>query len=94
MKAIEEQNPAISLAKTRQKIIASLPEVFNMIHFLFLSIKQSVITKQELIHKIIASHCNIVDRSKPQYYPDLIILYLEAFGDPLDFCLQEKLKSS
>lgn len=61
---MEEQNPAISLAKRRRKMIASLPKLFNMIHFLFQSTKQSVITKEELIHKIITSHCDIVDRSK------------------------------
>lgn len=87
MKAKEEKDPTIALAKRRQKMIASLPKLFNMIHFLFLSIKQSVITKQELIHKIIASHCDIVDRSKPQYYADLITLYLEAFGDHLGLLL-------
>ncbi|KAG6719061.1 hypothetical protein I3843_04G175100 [Carya illinoinensis] len=96
MKAIEEQNPAISRAKRRQKIIASLPKVFNTIHFLFLSIKQSVITKQELIHKIIASHCNIVDRREVE---ELLSLLLElvpewiseklAYGDLL-FCINKK----
>ena len=62
---MEEQDPAISLAKRRQRMIACLPKLFNMIHFLFQSIKRSVITKEELVHKIIAGHCDIADRSKP-----------------------------
>ncbi|KAF5459364.1 hypothetical protein F2P56_023316 [Juglans regia] len=96
MKAIEEKNPAISLAKRRQKIIASLPKVFNMIHFLFLSIKQSVITKQELIHKIIASHCNIVDRREVEEQLSLLLELVPewiseklAYGDLL-FCINKK----
>jgi hypothetical protein len=59
-------------------MIASLPKLFNMIHFLFQSIKRSVITKEELIHKIIASHCDVVDRSKHLYYPDIIPLFFSG----------------
>jgi hypothetical protein len=93
-KALEERSPAISQAKRRRQMIASLPKLFNMIHFLFQSIKRSVITKEELMHKIIASHCDIVDRSKHLYYADIIPFSLGAFGDPVHLCLQEKLKSS
>ena len=63
-KAIEEQDPAISQAKRRREMIVGLPKLFNMIHFLFQSINRSIITKEELMHKILASHCDIVDRSK------------------------------
>jgi len=63
-KAKEEQDPAISQAKKRRQMIACLPKLFNKIHFLFQSIRQSVLTKEELIHKIIASHSDIADRSK------------------------------
>ncbi|PPS01761.1 hypothetical protein GOBAR_AA18896 [Gossypium barbadense] len=63
-KALEEQDPAISQAKRRQRMIACLPKLFNMIHYLFQSIKRSVITKEELMHKIIAGHCDIVDRGE------------------------------
>ncbi|PPR82901.1 hypothetical protein GOBAR_AA37817 [Gossypium barbadense] len=63
-KALEEQDPAISQAKQRQRMIACLPKLFNMIHYLFQSIKRSVITKEELMHKIIAGHCDIVDRGE------------------------------
>lgn len=63
-KAIEEQDPAISQAKRRREMIVGLPKLFNMIHFLFQSINRSVVTKEELMHKILASHCDIVDRSK------------------------------
>lgn len=64
-KAAEERDPAISQAKRRKQMIACLPKLFNMIHFLFQSINRSVITKEELMHKIISSHMDVVDRSKP-----------------------------
>lgn len=72
-------------------MIASLPKLFNKIHFLFQSIKPSFITKEELIHKIIASQCDIVDRSKPLYSVDIFPVPLEVFSHTLDFCSQEKL---
>ncbi|KAK9282659.1 hypothetical protein L1049_010879 [Liquidambar formosana] len=61
-KAMEEQDPAISQVKSRQQIIASLPKLFNTIHFLFQSTKRSVITKGELIYKIIVNDCDVVDK--------------------------------
>ncbi|KAE8676230.1 CDT1-like protein b [Hibiscus syriacus] len=63
-KAMEERDPAISQAKRRQRMIACLPKLFNMIHYLFQSIKRSVITKEELMHKLIAGHCDIADRGE------------------------------
>ncbi|KAM7521693.1 hypothetical protein LguiA_011595 [Lonicera macranthoides] len=61
-KVLEEQSPAISQAKRRQKMIAGLPKLFDRLHFLFQSIKRSVITKEELMHRIITSHLDIIDR--------------------------------
>lgn len=69
---MEERDPAISQAKKRKKIIASLPKLFNMIHMMFHSINRSVITKEELMSKIISSHRDIVDRSKTQFYKKII----------------------
>ncbi|KAK8693986.1 hypothetical protein V6N13_071550 [Hibiscus sabdariffa] len=63
-KALEQQDPAISQAKRRQRMIACLPKLFNMIHYFFQSIKRSVITKEELMHKLIAGHCDIADRGE------------------------------
>jgi hypothetical protein len=63
-KATEERNPAISQAKRRQKMITNLPKLFNMIHFLVQSMNRSFITKEELVHKIIWNHCDMIDRSK------------------------------
>jgi chromatin licensing and DNA replication factor 1 len=70
--SMEERDPAISQAKRRKKILASLPKLFNMIHLLFQSINRSVITKEELISKIISSHCDIVDRSKALHLGKII----------------------
>ncbi|CAL5432731.1 unnamed protein product [Camellia sinensis] len=61
-KTLEEQDPAISQAKRRYQMIASLPKLFDMILFLFQSIKRSVMTKEELMHRIVCSHLDIVDR--------------------------------
>uniref|UniRef100_A0A1J3HRV5 CDT1-like protein a, chloroplastic n=1 Tax=Noccaea caerulescens TaxID=107243 RepID=A0A1J3HRV5_NOCCA len=61
-KAIEDQNPAISEAKRRRKMIKCLPKLFNVIHYLIQSIRRWVITKEELVHKIIAGHSDITDR--------------------------------
>ncbi|KAL8089159.1 hypothetical protein AgCh_038797 [Apium graveolens] len=61
-KTLEDQDPAISQAKRRQQMIASLPKLFDMVHYFFQSIKRSAITKDELMHKIITSHLDIVDK--------------------------------
>nr|GMD73055.1 CDT1-like protein A, chloroplastic [Ipomoea batatas] len=60
-KAREEKDPAISQAKWRKQMLAGLPKLFDMIYFLFQSIRRSVITKEELMHKIISSHLGTVD---------------------------------
>ncbi|CAI9781107.1 unnamed protein product [Fraxinus pennsylvanica] len=57
-----ELDPAISQAKWRRKMIVSLPKFFDTVYFFFQSIKRSVITKEELMHKIIAGHIAVVDR--------------------------------
>ncbi|CAN8315503.1 unnamed protein product [Cochlearia groenlandica] len=62
-KAMEDQDPAISQAKRRRKMIACLPKLFNVIHYLIQSIRRWIITKEELVHKIIAGHSDITDRS-------------------------------
>nr|GMC53577.1 CDT1-like protein A, chloroplastic [Ipomoea batatas] len=60
-KALEEKDPAISQAKWRKQMLAGLPKLFDMIYFLFQSIRRSVITKEELMHKIISSHLGTID---------------------------------
>ncbi|GMY06218.1 CDT1-like protein b [Fagus crenata] len=95
-KALEERSPAISRAKRRRQMIASLPKLFNMIHFLFQSIKRSVITKEELIHKIIASHCDVVDRREVEEQLNLLVELVPewiseklASGGDLLFCINK-----
>ncbi|GMH25772.1 hypothetical protein Nepgr_027615 [Nepenthes gracilis] len=63
---MEEQDPAISQAKRRKELISRLPKLFDMIHLLFQSINRTVITKEELIYKIIGGggHLDIVDRGE------------------------------
>ncbi|KAI9119243.1 hypothetical protein K1719_009918 [Acacia pycnantha] len=94
--AMEERNPAISLAKRRQKMIASLPKLFNMIHLLIHSMNRSVVTKAELLSKIISNHCDIVDRREVEeqlnllleLVPEWISEKLASSGDLL-FCINK-----
>ncbi|XP_058197100.1 CDT1-like protein a, chloroplastic [Rhododendron vialii] len=90
-KALEEKDPAISQAKRRQKMIASLPKLFDMIRFLFQSIKRSVVTKEEFMHQIVANHLDIVDRREveeqlkllQELAPEWIYEKLASSGDLL-----------
>ncbi|KAF7150436.1 hypothetical protein RHSIM_Rhsim02G0234000 [Rhododendron simsii] len=96
-KAVEEKDPAISQAKRRQKMIASLPKLFDVICFLFQSIKCSVITKEEFMHRIVANHLDIVDRRDvedqlkllQELTPEWIYEKLASSGDLL-ICINKK----
>ncbi|XP_009782954.1 CDT1-like protein a, chloroplastic [Nicotiana sylvestris] len=61
-KALEQQDPAISQAKRRKQMIACLPRLFDMIYFLFQSIKRSVMTKEELMHRLISKQMELADK--------------------------------
>ncbi|KAL1553880.1 CDT1-like protein a, chloroplastic [Salvia divinorum] len=58
-----EQEPAISQAMRRRKMIAGLPKLFDRIYFFFQSIRRSVVTKEELIQQLI-SQLDIVDKKE------------------------------
>ncbi|KAI8569644.1 hypothetical protein RHMOL_Rhmol02G0293200 [Rhododendron molle] len=96
-KAIEEKDPAISQAKRRQKMIASLPKLFDVIRFLFQSIERSVVTKEEFMHKIVANYLDIVDRRDVEEQlklllelaPEWIYEKLASSGDLL-ICINKK----
>lgn len=94
-KAMEEQDPAISQAKRRREMIVGLPKLFNRIHLLFHSINHSVMTKEELLHKLLTSQTDILDRSKLYSFPHSTLLGLcPSFKlNPLVCCLQERLKN-
>lgn len=62
-----EKETGAAAVHRREKIIASLPDMFNLIHLLFQSGNRSTMTKQELIYKIIAGHRKIVDRSEAHF---------------------------
>lgn len=61
-KTMQEREPGFAIAIRRKKLIASLPTIFDMILLIFQSWKRSVMTKQDLIHKLVSSHCKIVDQ--------------------------------
>jgi chromatin licensing and DNA replication factor 1 len=75
----------------RQKLIASLPSTFDVIFLIYQSGQRSVMTKQELIHKIIASSTKIMDRSEveeqlvllEEFIPDWISEKTSRSGDVL-----------
>ncbi|XP_028071886.1 CDT1-like protein a, chloroplastic isoform X4 [Camellia sinensis] len=71
-KALVQQDPAFSQVMRRQQMIASLPKLFDLIRYLFQSIKSSVITKEELMHKIVASHLDIIDRREVEEQLELL----------------------
>ncbi|TMW98497.1 hypothetical protein EJD97_003954 [Solanum chilense] len=85
--ALEELDPAISQAKWRKKMISILPKFFDMIYFLFHSINRSVITKEELTHKVISSHLAIADKRE---FEELLRLLQEIAPE----WIHEKLSSS
>ncbi|KAE8685362.1 hypothetical protein F3Y22_tig00111099pilonHSYRG00251 [Hibiscus syriacus] len=83
-------------AKRLQQSIACLPKFFNMIHYLFQSIKRSVIAKEELMHKIITGHCDTADRGEIEEQlklllelaPEWISENTASSGDLLVWCFQ------
>jgi len=65
---LQEQDPVVSQSRRRHHLMAGVPKIFDMIRLLFQSVRRSVITKEELIHKIVAGNLDIVDRSKGLLY--------------------------
>ncbi|KAI3970608.1 hypothetical protein MKX01_024255 [Papaver californicum] len=85
------ENEIISRAKFRKRMIACLPKVFDMIHFMFQSIKHSVTTTEEVIRKITANPFYITDRKEieeqltllKELLPDWISEVVVSSGDTL-----------
>ncbi|CAL8178387.1 unnamed protein product [Prunus armeniaca] len=69
----DKERKAISLAKRRRQMISSLPELFNMIHFLFQSTNYSFMKKEDLVDKIIFSHSDIVDEGEVEEQLKLLL---------------------
>ncbi|GJN36221.1 hypothetical protein PR202_gb25061 [Eleusine coracana subsp. coracana] len=89
--ALEEKETGFADQVKRQKLIASLPNTFDVIFLIYQSKQRSVMTKQELIHKIISSSPMIVDRSEveeqltllEEFVPDWISEKTGLSGDVL-----------
>lgn len=62
--AIEERETNAAGTWSRKKMIANLPRLLNSILLIFQTGNRSVITKQELVHKILSSNCNVIDRNE------------------------------
>ncbi|VFQ59703.1 unnamed protein product [Cuscuta campestris] len=90
-KATIERSPAISQAKWRKQMIASLPKMFDTIYCLFHSIQRSVITKKELMHKVLANQIDIADAREAEeqlrllleFAPEWIYEKMASSGDLL-----------
>lgn len=75
-RALDDQLEGVAESKRRQKMIASLPKLFDIIHLIFQSANRSILTKEELISKIITSQFDMVDKCKylPFHFPFLLLL--------------------
>jgi hypothetical protein len=73
---MEEKETGFADHVRRQKSIASLPSIFDNIFLIYQSRQRSVMTKQELIHKIVASSPKIVDRSMWELIISISLLLL------------------
>lgn len=71
-KCLAEKDPIVLQAKRRQQLMAGVPKLFDMISLLFQSIKRSVITKEELIYKLLTGHLDIVDRTEVEEQLNLL----------------------
>ncbi|KAK8945927.1 hypothetical protein KSP40_PGU009769 [Platanthera guangdongensis] len=89
--AIEERETNAAGSRSRKKMIANLPRLLNSILLIFQTGNRSVITKQELVHKILSSHCSVIDRIEveeqlalmQELAPDWISLKKSLTGDIL-----------
>ncbi|KAK9698261.1 hypothetical protein RND81_08G092200 [Saponaria officinalis] len=61
---LEEQDPVVSQARRRQVLIFGVPKLLCMIQLLFQSVGRSVMTKEELVQKLIVGNLDIVDKSE------------------------------
>ncbi|XP_072957534.1 CDT1-like protein a, chloroplastic [Typha angustifolia] len=91
MKSLVDKEAGVADAVRREKLIACLPSMLDIIILIYQSMKRSVMTKQELIHKIIAGHSKIVDRGEveeqlkmlQELVPDWISEKIACSGDVL-----------
>ena len=70
---MEEKETGFADKVKRQKLIASLPSMVDVVFLIYQSRQRSVMTKQELIHKIVASSPKIVDKSMPELIFSLLV---------------------
>ncbi|XP_028554274.1 CDT1-like protein a, chloroplastic [Dendrobium catenatum] len=89
--AMEERHADVAGARSRKKIIESLPKLFDLVLLIFQSGNRFVITKQELVHKILSCNCSVIDRNEveeqlelmEELVPDWIFRKAAATGDIL-----------
>ncbi|AQL02121.1 CDT1-like protein a chloroplastic [Zea mays] len=85
-RALVEKESGFADQVRRQKLIASLPSTFDVVFLIYQSRQRSVMTKQELVHKIIASSPKIADRSEVEGH---LTLLKELVPDCVDATLSQ-----
>jgi chromatin licensing and DNA replication factor 1 len=61
---LEEKETGFADQVQRQKLISSLPSTFDIVFLIYQSRQRSVLSKQELIDRIIDRNPKIVDKGK------------------------------
>jgi chromatin licensing and DNA replication factor 1 len=72
-RAMEEKETGFADQVKRQKLISSLPSIFDVIFLIYQSRQRYVMTKQELLHKIISSSTKTVDRSMCEHTISILV---------------------
>ncbi|VAH24570.1 unnamed protein product [Triticum turgidum subsp. durum] len=75
-RTLEEKETGYADQVQRQKLISCLPSTFDIIFLIYQSRQRTVLTKQELIHKIIESNPKIVDKGEVEEQVRLLLEFV------------------
>ncbi|XP_044963889.1 CDT1-like protein a, chloroplastic [Hordeum vulgare subsp. vulgare] len=75
-RALEEKETGFADQVQRQKLISCLPSTFDIIFLIYQSRQRTVLTKQELIHKIIESNPKVVDKGEVEEQVRLLLEFV------------------
>ncbi|XP_076926817.1 CDT1-like protein a, chloroplastic [Bidens hawaiensis] len=100
LKVLEENDPEISQAKWRKKMVAGLPKLFDTLWFYFQSVKRTIVKKDELMNMLTSSQVEIIDKKEAEEQlrllqeiaPEWIYEKVASSGDIL--CCVNKISSS
>ncbi|XP_073363805.1 CDT1-like protein a, chloroplastic [Aegilops tauschii subsp. strangulata] len=75
-RTLEEKETGYADQVQRQKLISCLPSTFDIIFLIYQSRQRTVLTKEELIHKIIESNPKIVDKGEVEEQVRLLLEFV------------------